>query len=138
MSTGVEQDLDAAKDFYYNHYVRAFVDKDPERYADQFALPCLIRAEELPRAAFFEREELVVHVTEMIDRAKETTWARSTIDRFDIRLLEPGVAKVTVDASRYDADDRVIARLYADYTLNTVDGQWKMAAIFGGFSSPAA
>lgn len=129
----VERERAEAAGFWRNSYCQAFMDKDAERYADQFALPCMIRAEGLPRTAFLRREELLEYVTEMLRRAEETTWERSTIDRCDVVLLDEGVAKVSVDASRFDARDRLISRLYGEYTLNKAGGEWKMVCIFGGF-----
>lgn len=54
-----------------------------------------------------------------------------------MEISEEGVAKVSVNASRFDAEERLLARLYVDYTLNKVDGAWKMVCIFGGFSPSA-
>lgn len=129
----IERDKTAAAHFWRHGYCQPFMDKNPALYAEQFALPCMIKAENMPRTVFTTREALLGYVTEMIDRASATTWERSEIDRCDVAILDADVAKVSVDASRYDAAGRLLSRLYADYTLNKVGGEWKMVSIFGGF-----
>jgi hypothetical protein len=76
---------------------------------------------------------LLSHIGEMLAGANRTGWARSTIDTFQIDLLEDNVATVSVQASRFDEQDRLLARLYGSYTLNRVGAEWKMVSIFGGF-----
>lgn len=129
----IEQQTAEAMAFWRHGYAQAFMDKDPERYADQYAFPCMIRAEHLPRQVFANRAELLAYVTEMLDRAEETTWHRSSIDRLEVHLLENGLARVQCDASRYDAEDRLIARLHGNYIVEKVGGEWKMVSNFGGF-----
>jgi hypothetical protein len=129
----IERERAAAAGFWRDSYCQAFMDKDAGRYADQFALPCMIKAEGLPRTAFSTRAALLDYVSEMLRRAEESTWHRSSIDRCDVSLLDRDVARVSVDATRFDAADRPISRLYGEYTLNKVEGAWKMVAIFGGF-----
>jgi hypothetical protein len=107
--------------------------KDAEEYADAFALPCLIRAENLERAVFRTRAELLAYVRAMLDAANQTGWARSTIDTFQVNVLADAVATVLVQASRFDESDRLLTRLYGSYTLNRVRSEWKMVSIFGGF-----
>jgi len=122
--------------FYYEDYITGFIAKDPERYANTFALPCLIRAEDLPRTAFQTRAELLGYCTEMICRARDTTWHDSTIDSFEVEVLDPAVVQLRVVASRFDKDGKRLARhsrLYGRYTVNREADGWKMAAIFGGF-----
>lgn len=119
--------------FWRNDYAAPFLDRDPIAYASNFTLPCLIRAEGLGRRVFTDRAALVLHCAEMIAKAEETRWQRSTIDSLTIEILDAEVATVKVVASRFDAEDRQIARLYGRYTLNREGRRWKMAAIFGGF-----
>ena len=128
-----EHEKAAVTEFWRNGYVRTFMDKDVEGFADHFALPCLMRAEGLPRTVFTRREELVEYLREVIRIAHEAVWARSGIDRFEVRILDSDVAAVEVDAARFDSADRLTSRLYASYVLNKVDGEWKMVSVFGGF-----
>jgi len=122
--------------FYYEDYITGFIAKDAARYADAFALPCLIRAEDMPRSAFRTQDELLDYCREMIRRAEATTWHASTIDSFEVDVLEPDVAQIRVVASRFDKEGKrldVRSRLYGRYTVNREAAGWKMVAIFGGF-----
>jgi hypothetical protein len=85
---------------------------------------------------FLPRPELLSHVREMLARANQTGWARSSIDTFQINVLEDNVATVLVRASRFDEQDRFLTQLYGSYTLNHVGAEWKMVSIFGGFTEP--
>jgi hypothetical protein len=123
-----------AERFWREHYAAPFMRKDAEAYASVFALPSLIRAENLGCQVFRTRTELLKYVRAMLAAANETGWVRSAIDEFQVNVLEDEVATVLVRASRFDAQNRLIAGLYGSYTLNKMDGEWRMVAIFGGFS----
>jgi hypothetical protein len=127
---GLKAEVEA---FWRGDYAAPFLAKDAEAYADAFALPCLIRAENLGRRSFTERAELLRYCTAMIAAAEATSWDSSTIDSFVADLFDEEVATVRVVASRFDAQGTRLARLYGNYTLNKEDGTWKMVAIFGGF-----
>src|SRR5690349_10496219 len=66
--------------FWRKDYASGFMEKDAEKYASAFALPCLIRAEDSPRTVFRTREELVAHCALMIRNAQNTSWDTSSID----------------------------------------------------------
>lgn len=126
-----------AEVFWRERYAAAFIDKDPEYYAGAFSLPCIIRAENLDRTVCRTREELTQYCSSMLERAKATTWETSVIDTFEVRILDPQVATITVEASRFDAGGALLSRLYGSYTMNREQGEWKMVAIFGGFMDQA-
>ncbi|MET0658438.1 MAG: nuclear transport factor 2 family protein [Steroidobacteraceae bacterium] len=122
-----------AEIFWREEYSAAFVRKDPVGYANAFALPCLVCAENMGRRVFHTREELVGYCTELIQRARTTGWERSQIDSLTVRVLDNEVATVSVEATRYDSTGTSVARLYGSYALNRESDEWKMATIYGGF-----
>jgi hypothetical protein len=129
-ASNVEKEVE---EFWRNRYAAGFLNKDPRQYAAAFALPCLIRAEGMPRRVFTTSEQLLAYVAEMLAKAEATTWVTSTIDSFRVRILDDEVAQVEVEASRLNATGQTIARLYGRYTVNKEAGEWKMVTIYGGF-----
>lgn len=127
-----------AERFWREQYAAPFMRKDAEAYASAFGLPSLIRAENLGCQVFRTRAELLQYVQTMLAAATDSGWVRSSIDDFRVSVLEDEVATILVNASRFDVEGRRIARLYGSYTINRIGGEWKMVAIFGGFSWQAA
>ena len=128
--SGDEKDVER---FWRERYAVGFLNKDPKQYAAAFALPCLIRAEGMPRKVFSTNGELLAYCADLITKAKVTRWERSTIDSLQVRILEDEVAQVNVEATRFNAAGEKISRLYGSYTVNKEAGEWKMVTIYGGF-----
>ena len=126
----IEKDVET---FWRHTYAQPFIDKDAGKYADAFGFPCVIRAEEMPRTAFRNRDELLPYVTEMLQRAQKTSWHTSTMDTMIVSVMEENVALVRVIASRFDANGKKLCRVYGTYTVNRDQGKWRMVSIFGGF-----
>src|ERR1700728_2510900 len=111
----IEKDVEK---FWRERYATGFLNKDPGQYAAAFALPCLIRAEGMPRKVFTTNEELLAYVGDLIAKAEATTWVTSSIDSLQVRVLDEEVAQIEVEASRYSAAGEKISRLYGRYTVN--------------------
>jgi ketosteroid isomerase-like protein len=114
---------------FYQSYIAAFNREDIDAFTESFAYPY---------AWISGRHGLSQCATEgdhqrsfgkIMADLKERGWARSSVERFKTWALAEDLAMILADATRYKADDSVLERVRACYTVRRDGNGWKIVTL---------
>ena len=116
-------------EIFYKGYIDAFNREDIDMYTQTFAFPYAFVTGEKGLAICQDESAHQRFYTNISINLKERGWARSGIDQLKVWPYAENLALIMADATRYRADNSVIEKVRATYTVRRDVKNWKIVAL---------
>jgi hypothetical protein len=116
-------------EIFYRGYIDAFNREDIDMYTQTFAFPYAFISGEKGLALCHDEAGHQRFYTNISINLKERGWVRSGIDQFKAWPYTENLAMIMADATRYRADNAVIEKVRATYTVRRDGKNWKIVAL---------
>ncbi|MGH8336052.1 MAG: DUF6841 family protein [Gammaproteobacteria bacterium] len=114
---------------FYKGYIDAFNREDIDMYTQTFAFPYAFIIGEKGLALCHDETGHQRFYTNISINLKERGWARSGIDQVKAWPYAENLAMILADVTRYRADNSVIEKVRATYTVRRDGKNWKIVAL---------
>jgi NTF2-like protein (DUF6841) len=114
---------------FYKGYIDAFNREDIDMYTQTFAFPYAFIVGDKGLAVCRDETAHQRFYTNVAIGLKERGWARSGIDQVRAWPYAENLAMILADVTRYRADDSVIEKVRATYTVRRDGKNWKIVVL---------
>lgn len=114
---------------FYKGYIDAFNREDIDMYTQTFAFPYAFIVGDKGLALCNDETAHQRFYTNISINLKERGWARSGIDQVKAWPYAENLAMILADVTRYRADNSVIEKVRATYTVRRDGKNWKIVAL---------
>jgi hypothetical protein len=114
---------------FYKGYIDAFNREDIDMYTQTFAFPYAFIVGDKGLALCKDETAHQRFYTNISIGLKERGWARSGIDQVKAWPYAENLAMILADVTRYRADNSVIEKVRATYTVRRDGKNWKIVAL---------
>ena len=114
---------------FYKGYIDAFNREDIDMYTQTFAFPYAFIVGDKGLALCHDETGHQRFYTNISINLKERGWARSGVDQVKAWPYAENLAMILADVTRYRADNSVIEKVRATYTVRRDGKNWKIVAL---------
>jgi len=114
---------------FYKGYIDSFNREDIDMYTQTFAFPYAVVSGARGLAVCKDESDHQRFYTNISISLKERGWARSVTDQIQVWPYGDTLAMILADVTRYRADNSVIEKVRATYTLRKDGKAWKIVTL---------
>ncbi|MGA2412276.1 MAG: hypothetical protein ABSG46_18070 [Candidatus Binataceae bacterium] len=116
-------------DSFYKGYIDSFNREDIDMYTQTFAFPYAVVTGAKGLGICKDESDHQRFYSNISINLKERGWARSVVDQFKAWPYSENLAMIMADVTRYRADNSVIEKVRATYTLRRDGKNWKIVTL---------
>ena len=114
---------------FYNSYIAAFNREDIDAFTETFAYPYAWITDRHGLSQCASESDHQRSFGKIMADLKERGWVRSDIDQLQTWPMAEDLAMILADVTRYKADNSVLERVRACYTVRRDTKNWKIVTL---------